>query len=574
MQHDLKDKILSHYDIVDVVSEHVTLKKRGGKYWGLCPFHKESAPSFSVDQPKQMFYCFGCKENGNVIDFVIKTKGLSYREAVDELCEKAGIERPERETRQNRSEIRAIYDAGRIAMNFFVSMLKSPKGAIAFDYIKARGLKDEIIKTFSIGYAPDEWDALILHLKKSGISEEIAFKAGLTVERKSGGYYDRFRNRVMFPIIDRGEEVVAFGGRVLDGSEPKYLNSPETPVFEKKRVLYNLNNARNLIKNQGVVVVEGYMDVVSLANAGFLRAVAALGTSFSEDHVRLLKRFTDSITLVFDGDAAGRNATHRALEQFLSTDIIPRVAILPEGMDPDDLARKDINGWNKILDEAATIWDFIFDESFKKHNASKMEGKKAILTELTQIITKVKDIVLRDMLEERLSERTGIKRDTVSRLIRGKGDVKINETITIQRDPLEDMFGKLILLDTDAIKILSVFNLAKELRDEDISMLAGWVLEHGNCIENHTACPEKVRSIAQKLLGMPGIEGDRKKALSDITGGMLARRYDRELKELQKMLTEADKDLRVKLFTRKKFLEEERKNIPQYITEALGKNDR
>jgi DNA primase len=571
MQQDLKDRILSHYDIVDLVSETVSLKKRGGKHWGLCPFHKENAPSFSVDQPKQMFYCFGCKENGNVIDFVIKIKGLSYREAVDELCDKAGIERPDRGARQNRSDIKAIYDAGRIAMNYFCSMLKSPEGALASDYIKARGLRDETISTFSIGYAPDEWDALISHLKKKGISEEIAFKAGLTVERKSGGYYDRFRNRLMFPIIDRGGEVVAFGGRVLDSSEPKYLNSPETPVFEKKRVLYNLNNARSHVKNQGVVVVEGYMDVVSLANAGFLRSVAALGTSFSEDHARLLKRFTDSITLVFDGDAAGRNATHRAMEQFLSTDIIPRVVILPDGMDPDDIARKDITEWNTILEKAVTIWDFIFDESFKKHNASKMEGKKAIISELTQIITKVKDIALRDLLEERLSERTGIKRETVSRLVRGKGDVKINETITIQRDPLEDMFAKLILLDTDAVKILSVFNLAKELRDEDISMLAGWVLEHGNCIDDHADCPEKVKMTAHKLLGMNGLESDRKKALTDIAGRMLTRRYDRELKELQDMIAGAEKDLQFKLLIRRKLLVEERKNVPQYITEALGK---
>jgi DNA primase len=240
-------------------------------------------------------------------------------------------------------------------------------------------------------------------------------------------------------------------------------------------------------------------------------------------------------------------------------------------MDPDDLARKDITEWNTLLEEAVTIWDFIFDESFKKHNASKMEGKKAILTELTQIITKVKDIALRDMLEERLSERTGIKRDTVSRLTRGKGDVKINETVTIQRDPLEDMFAKLILLDTDAVKILSVFNLAKELRDEDISMLALWVLEHGNCIEDHADCPEKVRMTAQKLLGMDGIESDRKKALVDIAGRMLARRYDRELKEVQDLISGAEKDLQFKLLTRRKFLVDERKNIPQYITEALGK---
>jgi DNA primase len=571
MQHDLKDRILSHYDIVDVVSEHVTLKKRGGKHWGLCPFHKENAPSFTVDQAKQMFYCFGCKENGNVIDFIIKTKGLSYREAVDELCDKAGIERPEKEIKHNRSEIKAIYDAGRIAMDFFVSMLRSPRGSIAFDYLKARGLKDETINAFSIGYAPDEWDALVVHLKKNGIPDQIAFKAGLTVERKSGGYYDRFRNRIMFPIIDRGGEVVAFGGRVLDGSEPKYLNSPESPVFEKKKVLYNLNNARNLIKNHGVVVVEGYMDVVSLANAGFSRVVAALGTSFGEDHVRLLKRFTDSITLVFDGDAAGRNATHRALEQFFSSDIIPRVAILPEGMDPDDLARKNMAGWNAILEQAVTMWDFIFDESFKKHDASKMDGKKAILNELTQSITKVKDIALRDMLEERLSERTGIKRDTISRLIRGKGDVKINETVTINRDPLEDMFGKLILLDMDAVKILSVFNLAGEFKDEDISTLAGWILEHGNCIDNHADCPENVRITAQKLLGLDGPEGDRRKALSDVAGRMLARRYDRELKELQDLIAVSEKELQFKLLTRRKMLVEERKNIPQYITEALGK---
>lgn len=571
MQQDLKEKILSHYDIVDIVSEHVTLKKRGGKHWGLCPFHKESAPSFSVDQPKQMFYCFGCKESGNVIDFVMKTKGLSYREALDELCEKAGIEHPERSSRQDRSEIKAIYDAGRIAMSFFTSVLKSHEGAMAFDYLKARGLSDETIAGFSIGYAPDGWDALITTLRKKGISQEIAFKAGLTVERKSGGYYDRFRNRVMFPIIDRGGEVVAFGGRVMDGSEPKYLNSPETPVFEKKRVLYNLNNARNHIKNQGVVVVEGYMDVVSLANAGFHRAVAALGTSFGEDHIRLLKRFTDSITLVFDGDAAGRKATHRALEQFLTTDVIPRVAVLPEGMDPDDLARKDILRWNALLEEAATIWDFIFDESFSNHNASKLDGKKTIVAELTQIIGKVRDIALRDMLEERLSERTGMKRDTISRLVRSKGDSETIETFHVHDDPLENMIGKLILLDTDAVKILSVFNLAKELRDDNISALAEWVIEHGNCIEDSAECPEKIRTTAKKLLGMPGIEGDRKKALSDIAGGLLARRYDRELKELQEMIAGAEKESQFKLLSRRKLLVEERNNIPKYITEALEK---
>jgi len=568
---DIKERVLSHFDIIDVISEQVDLKKRGGKHWGRCPFHNETEPSFSVDQAKQMFYCFGCKEGGNLIDFVIKTKNLNYREALDELCDKAGIEQPERLQKQNRSEIKLIYEANRTAMNFYAKMLHSGKGTAALDYLKARGIKDSTIDNFIIGYALDEWDALLSHLKKNGISEEIVFKAGLSVERKSGGFYDRFRNRVMFPIIDRNSEVVAFGGRVIDESLPKYINSPETPVFEKRRVLYNFNNARDSIKHDGVVVVEGYMDVVSLANAGFSRAVAVLGTNFSEDHVKLIRRFTNSIKLVFDGDAAGRKAIFKAVEQFLSTDIVPEVVLLPEGMDPDDLARKDIQKWNSLLKDSMSIWDFIFDESFARNDTSKMEGKRAAISEIVPLISRVRDFALRDMLENRLYERTGIARETITRIVKSRGDVKADEAIPVLNDPVEEMFAKLLLLDTDAVKILSVFNLLSEFTNKDISKLAAWILEHGNCMEKRADCPEDIWRIAEKILSCSGIELERKKALNDITARMLLRRYDREIKDLHDMITASEKSEQFKLLARRKKLVEERKNIPNYIMEALEK---
>ncbi|HVN72900.1 MAG TPA: DNA primase, partial [Desulfomonilia bacterium] len=354
------ERVKTASDIVAVISEYVHLKKKGKSFWGLCPFHSEKTPSFHVDPDKQIYKCFGCDRGGDVITFVMDKKGLSFAEATAELALKAGITLEADNKKQPASEKKVYYDANKAAMAFFEQQLASSKGEAARTYLSGRGISGDTIKAFRLGFAPDTWDSLAAYLRSKGIPQAAAEKAGLIAPRKTGGFYDRFRGRIMFPIIDLTGEVIGFGGRIISEGEPKYLNTPESPIFEKKRVLFNLHAARNLIRQGGAVVVEGYMDVISLANAGFTASVATLGTALGEDHVRLLRRFTDDITLVFDGDSAGRNAMVRALEPFLESDVIPKVVILPQGKDPDDVAREGMDLWQGFLASAQDIWELMF----------------------------------------------------------------------------------------------------------------------------------------------------------------------------------------------------------------------
>ncbi|MFY9398482.1 MAG: DNA primase, partial [Desulfomonilia bacterium] len=391
------EKIKGSTDIVSVVSGYVALKKRGRTFVGLCPFHAEKTPSFHVNPARQTYKCFGCGKGGDVFNFLMEIKGLSFAESLKELADQAGITLEDRRD-PRKSEKKRIYDINRMALEFFRRMLRSPAGEGAMAYLRKRGLSEETIDAFELGFAPEGWDSLLKELRSRGVGAEAAARCGLLAERSSGGHYDRFRGRVIFPIRDISSEVIAFGGRILGEGEPKYLNSPETAVFTKRKVLYNLHRVRGAIRSSGVAVVEGYMDVVSLSNAGFPAAVATLGTALTEDHVQLLSRFTDRVSLVFDGDAAGRNATLRAVEPFLGSEIIPKAVLLPQGKDPDDIARSDPGLWSRLLEEAPSLWDFIFDESFSNHDTSKLQEKRFLVRELAPIISRVRDPLFRELL--------------------------------------------------------------------------------------------------------------------------------------------------------------------------------
>ena len=571
------DQIKAATDIVAVISEYVQLKRRGKSLWGLCPFHSEKTPSFSVDPDKQSYKCFGCDRGGDVITFVMDKKGLSFAETITELALKAGIT-IESDRRQPSSEKKVFYEANRAALAFFEQQLGSAKGEAARRYLSGRAISEDTVRAFHIGFAPDSWDALNNYLRSRGIPQSASEKAGLIAPRKGGGYYDRFRGRVIFPIIDLTGEVIGFGGRIITDGEPKYLNTPESPIFEKKRVLYNLHNARNQIRRGGAVVVEGYMDVVSLANSGYTSAVATLGTALGEDHVRLLRRFTEDITLVFDGDSAGRNAMVRALEPFLTSDIIPKVVILPQGKDPDDISREGIDIWNALLSSAQDIWDLIFHESFSRHDPSKLRGQSAILKELAPMFAHLHDNVMRDLLAQRLAVRLGVSAEVLSKRIRPEGIPDRQQEVSgpaAERDMLEATLTRLMLQDGKAGMIMKAAGMNFEFQNKVYQRLFDYILENDGSVLNDSGCPDEVRMTASRLMAQGEFPGDAKKALIDTVCRFMSLATETELRKIQGELNLAEKTQdrykRNELLMEKQGLMLKRRNLRSYVTEVFEK---
>lgn len=361
------DEVRAKSDIVEVVAEYVRLERRGGRLWGLCPFHAEKTPSFSVVPGEQFYYCFGCQAAGDVIKFVQQRENLSFYEAVVHLARRARVAVPEQEQspaeKQRQSERQQIEAALDLAARYFQhQLLHAETGRDALAYLQERGLSTETLQRFRLGYAPGGWDNLVRALKRRA-PEEVLARAGLVQPRRSGqGYIDRFRGRVMFPIADIRGRVVGFGGRVLAaaGDEPKYLNSPESPFFSKRRYLYALHLARESIREQGeVVVVEGYLDAIACHQAGLANVVASLGTALTHEQARLLLRQTETVTIAFDADAAGQRATLKGLDVLAAVGCDVRVLSLPPGQDPDDLIRSAGSAaWRQAVAEARPLIEF------------------------------------------------------------------------------------------------------------------------------------------------------------------------------------------------------------------------
>jgi len=574
MERDNVEKVRASIDIVSVVSGYVSLKKRGRTYVGLCPFHAEKTPSFHVDSGRQTYKCFGCGKGGDVFNFVMEMKGLSFPETLKELAFQAGITIEEKAHGRS-SEKRRLYEANAVALEFYRKVLHSSKGAAALSYLRKRGIKDETIDEFELGYAPDSWDELLRVLKSKGIGLNVASSGGLLVEKERGGYYDRFRGRVIFPIRDVSSEVIGFGARIIGQGEPKYLNTPESAIFKKRTVLYNLHRVRGSVRESGVAIVEGYMDVVSLSNAGYRTAVATLGTALSEDHVRLLNRFTDKVILVFDGDDAGRNAMVRSVEPFLSNDVIPRAVLLPDGKDPDDIAGSDPGLWRELLKEAPSIWDFIFDESFSARDTSKLEDKKTLMKQLVPVISRIRDPLVREHLVQRLSVRLQVSEEVVTRQIRG-GDERpagLSQSTQNEYMPLEEALARLMLFDDRAILAVRELGLSEGCRDSAAAAVIRFLAEKGREGLSGAECPDSVRILASRITAEGEFPGDRKKALIDMACRIKSLSIDSDIQRIQLQLSQAEKDgnreKRNQLLKERQQKMEERKHIREYVTEVL-----
>ncbi|PAA24045.1 DNA primase [Pseudomonas fragi] len=437
------DDLLNRTDIVDVVSSRVQMKKAGKNYTACCPFHKEKTPSFSVSPDKQFYYCFGCGAGGNALGFIMDHDNLDFPQAVEELAKAAGMEIPREESgrahKPRQPTDSPLYPLLTAAADFYRQALKShPARKAAVDYLKGRGLTGEIARDFGLGFAPPGWDNLYKHLSSDTLQQKAMIDAGLLVENaETGKRYDRFRDRVMFPIRDSRGRIIAFGGRVLGDDKPKYLNSPETPVFHKGQELYGLFEARKFNRSlDEIIVVEGYMDVIALAQQGLRNAVATLGTATSEEHMKRLFRVVPSVLFCFDGDQAGRNAAWRALEATLpclQDGRRARFLFLPEGEDPDTLVRSEGTDAFKarINQHAQPLADYFFQQLTEEADPRSLEGKAHMATLAAPLIDKVPGANLRTLMRQRLSEITGLTNETVSQLAQ-------NTPAKIQAQPTYD----------------------------------------------------------------------------------------------------------------------------------------
>ena len=340
---ELIDEILEANSIVDVISGYVTLKKSGRNYTGLCPFHNEKTPSFSVSPDKNLFYCFGCKEGGSTIDFLMKIENIDFMEALEILAARAGIALPKTNDYDEALDTKKkkYYQIHRDLANYYYLNLKRSEKALS--YLESRGIDHSLAKEFGIGFAPDAWRNGIKYLTERGYSVSDMVECGAAIRNDRGDIYDRFRNRLMIPILNSRGKVIGFGGRKMNEEEngPKYLNSPDTPIFNKGYELFNLNQAKKNIKDDQLIVVEGYMDVIALCQNGIKNCVASLGTSFTTHHVKLITRYVKEIVLCFDGDAAGNQATQKALSELKSSSIHIKVIRLDEKDDPDSFIRRE-----------------------------------------------------------------------------------------------------------------------------------------------------------------------------------------------------------------------------------------
>ena len=415
------EELRQRNDIESVISSYVNLKRRGSNLVGLCPFHNEKSPSFTVYPSSNSYYCFGCGAGGDPITFIRGIENLDYIDAVKFLADRSGMRMPETGYDDSMQKLRMkVYEINRAAARFFHEQLKTEGGKKGLAYFKSRELSGSTIKHFGLGYAPDSWDSLYKHLRGLGYSDDLIFAADLISKRKSGkGYFDRFRDRVMFPIIDLRGNVIAFGGRRLseDKTIAKYINSSDTPVYKKSTVLYALNYAKNS-KSKGIILAEGYMDVIALHQAGFDNAVAACGTAFTQEQARLLSRYTDEIIVTLDADEAGQKATNKTIEILKSTGIKIRVLRITDAKDPDEFIKKFGNEKFKMLIEGANNdIEYKLMSAKSKFDLSTDDGKLSALKQAAQILANTDDSIARDLYTGRIADEFGVSKDVLTRQI-------------------------------------------------------------------------------------------------------------------------------------------------------------
>ena len=448
------DDLIARSDIVEVINARVPLKRKGKEFTACCPFHNEKTPSFTVSENKQFYYCFGCHAKGNVIGFLMDYEHLSYIDAIESLAADQHLDVPHENDGfpgRNKQDKQPFYDILKQASELYQKQLKTSERAI--DYLKQRGLSGEIAKQFKIGYAPDGWDFLISHLGKSTDNLNSLSKTGLIVNKENNKTYDRFRDRIIFPITDQRGRIIGFGGRILDIGEPKYLNSPENAVFHKGFELYGLYETKQALRKiDRIIIVEGYMDVVALAQHGINYAVASLGTATTTEQIQKTFRTTHEIIFCYDGDNAGKKAAWRALENTLSVirdGMIAKFLFLPEKEDPDTMVRKEgFDAFEQRIKSATTLSEFLFEHLKAESDISTKEGKAQLANKANKLIQKMHNSLFKDLLIEELSSLIGLSQQLIESRISSNENKK---TAPIKK--VKPIRGQQILINKTRIAI-------------------------------------------------------------------------------------------------------------------------
>lgn len=459
----LLEDILSRVDIVEVIAGYMPLKKAGRNFKASCPFHHEKTPSFMVSPDRQIYHCFGCGESGNAFKFLMRYERLEFPEAVEALAKKAGVALPQASQQESQALNRSaqFYSVNELAALFYENNLHSPAGAKARAYLLKRGIKEETVKCFKLGLAFDKWDALITYLRAKNFSLSLLEKSGLVLAKDGGGYYDRFRNRVILPIVDIKSRVLGFGARVLDDTLPKYINSPETPLYVKGRNLFGLNLAKDSIRDvDSVVVVEGYLDFIIPYQAGLKNIVASLGTALTSEQARLLKRYTHNVVMVYDADAAGELATLRSLDIFIEEEMNVRIASLPKGFDPDLYVQKHgIEAFEDKISHSQNLFDYKLEILRSRFNCREIEGKVKIVAAMLETISKIKNEVLKSEYAKRLSQELDIGEEALLHELRKVNPAKpysgASEAVSkkaLNMNPTEKLLIKLMLEENELIE--------------------------------------------------------------------------------------------------------------------------
>ncbi|MCK9604475.1 MAG: DNA primase [Candidatus Omnitrophica bacterium] len=527
------EEILSRIDIVEVISGYIPLKRAGRNFRTLCPFHHEKTPSFMVSADRQIYHCFGCGKGGNAISFLIEYERLEFPEAVEALAKKAGIALPESQKQDvgTTSLTTQLYKINELTALFYGSNLDSPPALSAKNYLLKRGIKEESIKLFKLGYALDKWDALIGHLRAKNISLSFLEKAGLILPKESGGYYDRFRNRIIFPISDIKSRVIAFGARVLDNTLPKYVNSPETPIYTKGKSLYGLPAATDAIReNDYAVIVEGYLDFIIPYQSGLKNIVASCGTALTTEQARLLKRYTHNVVIVYDGDMAGELATLRTLDIFIEEGMNVRVVCLPQGFDPDSFVRKNgIENFKQKVQQAQNLFDYKLNILKSRHSIKEAEGKARIASEMLPTINKFKNAILKSEYIKKLSEELNVAEHHI---IEESNKVKDDKPFSapaqasakkaLDINPTEKLLIKMMLEETETINRIKEHLEPADFQDERVSRIVSIMFDFvaqgksvgTSILINHFA-EEDISQIISESVFLEVSSGDKDRVIDD-----------------------------------------------------------
>ncbi len=552
-QKDTLREIRDRIDIVELVREYVPLKKVGSNFVGLCPFHSETKPSFTVNPAKQIFHCFGCQVGGSVFDFVMAAEGVEFSEALSILAARAGVElRPLTESdRRRRRERDRRLALNEDALSFFRRGLSSSRAA---SYLESRGIDRGLADLFELGYAPDRWDGLASYLSSRGYRAAECVEAGLLVPGRRGPY-DRFRDRLIFPIRDVSGGCVAFGGRAVGDGEPKYLNSPETPLFKKGRHLYGLNRASSEVRRSGTaVVVEGYIDCIAMHGAGFCNVVAPLGTALTVDQVRLLKRFASRAVFLFDGDGAGVKAALRALRPCMEVGLTAEVVVLPGGHDPDSFLREfGAGAMGELLSSAGSLLEFYLRELFLP--SASASDKAAALGDLLGVVSRVRDPLQRAFFLQEISRGTGLDISLLEKQIAlslsGRVDGGVRR-LRVESGPGEEEWLIVLMMEYPEARevvlekdILSLFSDGSLRRAGEL-ILSGGVSAGGLDVASVLECIEddSVRARVRSLLvdlGGRGDDFDAMRALGGCVRTLRRRHLRRRQEELSRRIAEAER---------------------------------